>query len=389
MNMNHCPHRIGRTLYCWVLIISALASASLQAATERTKNFVVHAPTTEIAHQVGEAAEIYRRELALEWLGMEFKPWGQPCPITVTVGTMGAGGATTFTFDRGEVFNWNMRIQGSLERILDSVLPHEISHTIFATHFRRPLPRWADEGAATLVEHESERRRQSLLAQQLINDQTKIPLKTLLAIKEYPQEMQKVLMLYAEGYTLAHFLVDRGGKAAFIRFLDEAHQSGWDSALKRNYDYASVTSLEKEWQSWVMAGEPSSATIDAGTLATNNARTDEKKLLIRSQTPDEAEGDARSLENSVTDQETSENLEPPAPRKQRAIVSVDSSDRNLVANNNSRRRSKGKLMYPLINRPVSPPSTTVARPDLDRLSVQQNRLSRERLTTELPRSPQL
>ena len=78
--------------------------------------------------------------------------------MTVQVGPhLGAGGATTFMFDRGEVFGWRMSIQGSAERILDSVLPHEITHMIFASHFRQPLPRWADEGGATSVEHVSER----------------------------------------------------------------------------------------------------------------------------------------------------------------------------------------------------------------------------------------
>ncbi|MEX1230901.1 MAG: hypothetical protein WEB58_11725 [Planctomycetaceae bacterium] len=410
MNANFCNHRCPLPLVKCVLVIGALASgmlfaAPLQAATERTKNFVVHAATAEIAHQVGEAAEVYRRELAIEWLGMEFKPWGQPCPITVTVGTMGAGGATTFTFDRGEVYNWNMRIQGSLERILDSVLPHEISHTVFATHFRRPLPRWADEGAATLVEHESERRRQSLLAQQLISDRTKIPLKTLLTIKEYPQEMQKVLMLYAEGYTLAHFLVDRGGKSKFVKFLDEAHQAGWDRALKRHYEYTSVKSLETEWQSWVMAGEPASAAIDAGSLATNSAQPDDQKLLIRSQSPDDAEAETSGSNDVPAGRQappsqtvpvpfTGEEKETapatrPGPRKQRAIAFDGSAEQNLSAANNVRRLPKRGLKFPLISRPASYTSTTeAARPDLAGMNAEQSRLSRERLTTELPKSPQ-
>ena len=68
---------------------------------------------------------------------------------------LGAGGATTFQFQDGEVFGWRMSIQGSRERMLDSVLPHEITHMIFASHFRQPLPRWADEGGATSVEHAS------------------------------------------------------------------------------------------------------------------------------------------------------------------------------------------------------------------------------------------
>ena len=78
------------------------------------------------------AAEFYRRELAIEWLGEALPRWYRPCPISVKVGQIGAGGATTFTFEGGEVFGWRMNVQGSLERILDSVIPHEVRHTIFA-----------------------------------------------------------------------------------------------------------------------------------------------------------------------------------------------------------------------------------------------------------------
>ena len=140
------------------LLAAAVAS---MGASYRTANFVVEAPTPEIAQQIGQAAEKYRRELAVEWLGTEMRNWSQPCPITAQVGQhLGAGGATSFVFEHGEVFGWRMTIQGSLVRILDSVLPHEVTHTIFATHFRQPLPRWADEGACTTVEHASERSKQ-------------------------------------------------------------------------------------------------------------------------------------------------------------------------------------------------------------------------------------
>ena len=100
----------------------------------------------------------YRHDLAVAWLGQAMPNWSQPCVMTVQAAPhLGAGGATTFVFEDGEVFGWRMSIQGSRERILDSVLPHEITHMIFASHFRQPLPRWADEGGATSVEHAIER----------------------------------------------------------------------------------------------------------------------------------------------------------------------------------------------------------------------------------------
>ena len=94
-------------------------------------------PTPELAEEIGKLAEVYRHDLAIEWLGKAMPNWAQPCPIHAQVEPqLGAGGATSFVFDHGEVFGWRMEIQGSHERVLDSVLPHEVTHTIFAT----PLP---------------------------------------------------------------------------------------------------------------------------------------------------------------------------------------------------------------------------------------------------------
>ena len=98
----------------WVLVAAALSSLG---AGYRTANFVVEAPTQQMSEQIGKAAEKYRRELAIEWLGKEMPKWAQPCPITVQVAEhLGAGGATSFVFDHGEVFGWRMTIQGSLVR---------------------------------------------------------------------------------------------------------------------------------------------------------------------------------------------------------------------------------------------------------------------------------
>jgi hypothetical protein len=240
-------------------IIVAGCPALLSAARFETDNFIITAPDEAFARQVGEAAEYYRHHLAIEWLGKPLPGnWSTKCPIKCKVGQIGAGGATTFTFNNGEVFGWHMSIQGTEQRILDSVLPHEVSHMIFASYFRRPLPRWADEGAATLVEHESERLRQTRLLDQVIRTSKRIPLQQLLQIKEYPQDMQDVLTLYAEGYSLADYLVQQKGehgKAIYLKFLDDAHHHGWDAAFKQHYE-TSVAEVEQKWTGWILAGSP-------------------------------------------------------------------------------------------------------------------------------------
>ena len=106
-----------RTKISIVLAVVAI-SYSANGASYSTRNFVVTAPTSNVAEEVGKAAEVYRRELAIYWLGQPLPNWSAPCKLKVRPGAIGAGGETTFQFVRGEVVNWNMYVQGSLERIL-------------------------------------------------------------------------------------------------------------------------------------------------------------------------------------------------------------------------------------------------------------------------------
>lgn len=309
-------------------------------ATYSTKNFVIQAPTEEFARQVGEAAEVYRRELSEFWLGHEMKNWYHRCPVQVDVGQMGAGGQTTFHFDRGEVSGWQMKIHGSEERILDSVLPHEINHTIFACHFRRPIPRWADEGAASIIEHRSERMRLREIHERAIRTSRSIPLKNLLAMKEYPTDTQDVLTMYAEGHALTEFLMRDGDRKKFLRLLGEAHSSGWEKAVRNCYGYERVGDLESDWNQWVMAGYPKLDQDRAATLAaaeepqTNRA----EQPLVRGQSPSsEMAATERSPERTLPD--------------------------NRVASDG--RLSRNALVRPLATIPIAPgdePNRRAARP---------------------------
>ena len=208
----------------------------LLGASSRSQNFLVTAPTPQLAAQVAQSAERYRRDLALEWLGHELPPWSDICPIRVQVGPhLGGGAQTSFCFDRGRPFQWQMNIQGPQDRLLDSVLPHEITHMIFATHFGQPLPRWADEGACTTVEHDSEKMKQQQLLVTFLTTDRGIAFNEMFAMMDYPPDM---LPLYSQGFSLARFLIAQGGKRKFVQYIgDGLNHRNWTAATRQHYGY--------------------------------------------------------------------------------------------------------------------------------------------------------
>ncbi len=320
-----------------VLLTLALGSVEGEFSSP---NFIVHAPTTEIARQVADAAEESRRKLAVHWYGHEINNWGSRCEISVTVGkSLGAGGATRFKFDRGEVYGWKMEVQGCLERILDSVIPHEVNHTILACYFRRKVPRWADEGAATVVEHISEKSRSFDLAEKLVNQGRRIPLRVLLNMTRYPKGTDQVLAMYAQGYSLTEYLLQRKGPKHFLNFLNDAHHRGWDRAITTFYGSQGIEKLEQKWSSWVLAGSPRLDLPKGQMLASTGtaASTGASLSVVRSQGPD-ADGPPKPAAPSRTAQPLGQ---PEAKIGPTALFSrVGEFTRNLKAPNPRARTTK-------------------------------------------------
>jgi hypothetical protein len=284
---------VSKTILLAGVGIVFYGSQFANASGYRTTNFTVAAPTPQLAKEIGDRAEACRREQAIEWLGKELPPWNKPCPIHARVATnLGAGGATSFVFDRGQVFGWKMNIQGSRERILDSVVPHEVTHTIFATYFRQPLPRWADEGACTTVEHRSEVAKQERMLIQFLKTRRGIPFSDMFVMKEYPRD---VMPLYAQGHSLAQWLIENRGRKAFLEFLADGMQDeNWPRAVRQHYGFDGLASLQNAWLDWVKQGRPrlTPETSPIGQLASNQQTNASRSgatastPIVRTQSPD-------------------------------------------------------------------------------------------------------
>lgn len=253
----------------WLLLSLLVLTLTSMGAAARSRNFIVQTGDPALDRQIADAAERYRRDLAVAWLGQPMRDWAAPCVMTVRIGeNLGAGGATTFMFDRGEVFGWRMNIQGPRQRIFDSVLPHEVTHMVLATHFRRPLPRWADEGAATSAECAAEREKHYRMLWEFLHTRRGIAFATMFALTEYPPD---VMPLYAQGFALADYLIQQGGRRKFLAFLEDGMETRqWSAAVARHYDTANLGQLQDNWLAWIRDGHQPLQTKPMDTAMGNN-----------------------------------------------------------------------------------------------------------------------
>ena len=221
-----------------------LFTASIACAAEY--NFTSGGGRTTTAHL--ETAEVYRNQLAVFWTGKPLRGnWYKPCVVTITNESegIGAGGATTFAFDRGEVFGWQMSIQGSRARLLDSVIPHEVNHTIFASVARRPLPRWLDEGCSSLFEHQTEHARLRTHAKQCMDSEASAFRR--FDSTEYPKGGEGIMAIYGTGFTLVEWLLDQQGVETLFQFTMDKRLP---SQKFQEYYGMTVSEAWSKWRVW-------------------------------------------------------------------------------------------------------------------------------------------
>src|SRR5206468_6113533 len=169
------------------------------------------------------------------------------CPIQVKLTAGEAGGVTSFGFNAGRVSDQRMSVEGRLDRILASALPHEVTHTVFAAYFGGPMPRWADEGASLLSEDRREKDRHDQIVVDLLARGGDLSLASLFGLEEYPRDL---MGFYGQGYSVSRFLVEMGGRPRFLQFVRDGARSGWDTATRSHYGLADVRELDRAWRAW-------------------------------------------------------------------------------------------------------------------------------------------
>ena len=225
-------------------VLTVMSCGQAPLARHETANFVVHAESAQVARRVAETAEVHRKRLAKLWHGKNLEHWSVPCRIRVTITTDRSQAFTDVTYDQGRVIAHQIELTGDLDVLLKGPLPHELTHVLMGHYFGRQLPRWADEGAAILSEHENQAAQMQKICRRIVAAGDQFPLRRLLAMQEYPDNMR---CLYAQGHSVCGFLVAAKGHQTFLAFLGDGAQRGWDDAVREHYGYKSIEQLEHAW----------------------------------------------------------------------------------------------------------------------------------------------
>jgi len=221
-----------------------------------TTNFrIFHKHGKDLIEKVARVAEMSRTNAYAKWLGAADEAWNPKCFIYVD----NAEGGNTKSLHgvRGYAkrggLGWStrryIRVRAKDAGLLDSVLPHEITHAVmFGEFVESDAPPWAHEGMAGLAQSKSDLDQYKETVLNAYRTRGLFYVGKVIDLDEYPAD--DVGVYYAESVSLVEFLVHEKGERGFIRFLRDAVRTGTEAALKKHYGFADFRDLEKRWKAY-------------------------------------------------------------------------------------------------------------------------------------------
>lgn len=223
---------------------------------ESSDNFTVCCPPGTDPSAVIKSCEEARLKIAKFW-HTDKAAWTRKCYIVlhptassykqfVGLGASQSSGCSTLEIKKGVVVARRIDLRLDRPDTLIRILPHELSHIILADeNTEKPLPKWADEGMAMLMDPPEKRagHRADALNAKLLGRAMRLD--TLLTTVGYPEpELQATF--YGQSLVLAEYLVAAHGTNEFKRFMKTSAKFGANRALAEVYGY-SISDLEQNY----------------------------------------------------------------------------------------------------------------------------------------------
>jgi hypothetical protein len=144
------------------------------------------------------------------------------------------------------------------DSFLKVVLPHELTHAIFAEFVYgtrieeqrlNSLPLWIDEGMAVYMQEESDYKKRCKKA---LKDNEFISLQKLISFKKYPADEIELAYFYAQSPSLTEFLISAYGGSKFLSLSKKSvfDDEPMDELIEKVY-YGKINSLQELENDWV------------------------------------------------------------------------------------------------------------------------------------------
>ena len=208
----------------------------------RTANFIVETDDPNFAQQVSQAAEQYRHDWPISWLGEAMPNWSQPCVMTVQPPRNSAPVGPRRSVSRmARCSSGGCRFKVRRARARFRVAARNHAHDL-----RQPLSpaaaRWADEGGATSVEYASEKNKYRQMLDQSLRTGRGIAFNRMFAMMDYPPDYNGAV----RPGLFAGRVLDLRGRAADVRRVSRRWAQG------RRLHGRPSTPLRRE-ESWIAA----------------------------------------------------------------------------------------------------------------------------------------
>lgn len=225
---------------------------------------IFHKQSKEYVETVAQVVERTRQDMYRKWFGHDGPAWPLRCDLflhtTVSDYTRITGekadspGHSRIELDPGSmrVAFRRMDMHCDQNGMLETVLPHETTHTVLAGMFGpADVPRWLDEGVAVLSETSStiEQYRRNLI--RFHREGSLYTVRDLMQMHDFPSS-QRIKQFYAQSVFLVEFLTTQRGPLTFSEFARDGLREGYELALRRHYGW-SFADLEARWNQYVVA----------------------------------------------------------------------------------------------------------------------------------------
>jgi tetratricopeptide (TPR) repeat protein len=232
------------------------------ALTLETENFTIVHYNDALAREVAGRAESERLRIMND---LKLKPFSKKTRIIIhrtqaeytarTAQPEWTGGYTKFFFEGTNVTQLEIHSWQTSQRLLTSVLPHEITHVLVAANARNSagLPRCLHEGIAVLEEPQFRHTYMLNFLKVRLKSQEFVPLSDLLTMRDYPRDPE---FFYAEGYALVQFLVNQRGSdvvGALIGTIQSPEMAAVE-VLKAS-GAPNMEALDEQWKKWILSIE--------------------------------------------------------------------------------------------------------------------------------------